>query len=177
MPRLTCHKLKRPLLIADKEELFLTIHNYSFDGTLAPAGKTTLAVRFFTDCAYWQAVRRPRSLQSGEGRASIGVLDELVPGIAGSVEVVDVATPQTYIHYTGTWKGATMSWLPTTANFSQSLDKTLPGLRNLYLCGQWLCPGGGIPNALKTGRDAVQMICRADRKTFMTSTPDVSSST
>ena len=70
-----------------------------------------------------------------------------------------------------------MSWLPTTANFSQSLDKTLPGLRNLYLCGQWLYPGGGIPNALKTGRDAVQMICRADRKTFMASTPDGSSST
>ena len=181
LPRLACHKLKRPLLIAGKEEPFLTLHNYSFDSTLAPAGKTTLAVRFFTDCAYWQALSADRAAYKAEkdalAQAVIGVLDELIPGIADSVEVVDVATPQTYIRYTGTWKGATMSWLPTTANFSYSLDKTLPGLRNFYLCGQWLCPGGGIPNALKTARDAIQVICRADRKTFMTSTPDVSSST
>jgi phytoene desaturase len=44
-----------------------------------------------------------------------------------------------------------MYWLPTVGNFAKSLDKMLPGLEDFYMAGQWLIPGGGLPNALKPG--------------------------
>jgi hypothetical protein len=73
---------------------------------------------------------------------------------------------------TDAWKGATMSRLPTTANVGQSLEKTLPEIENFSMAGHWLVPGGGLPNALKTARDAVQILCRRDGKRFRTSKPE-----
>jgi phytoene dehydrogenase-like protein len=171
-PRLRYWKMDRPLVIAGRQARGMIIHNYSFDPTLAPGGKTPLVVRFFTQSSYWEELAKNRVRYRAEkdalATAVIDALETLHPGIAGQVEVRDVATPATYTRYTGTWRGATMSWLPTTANFGKSLGKTLPGLSGFYMAGQWLVPGGGLPNALKTARDAVQMICRKDGKRFTT---------
>jgi hypothetical protein len=38
------------------------------------------------------------------------------------------------------------------------------------MIGQWLVPGGGLPTALKTGRDAMQMICKKEKLRFNTIT-------
>jgi phytoene dehydrogenase-like protein len=53
----------------------------------------------------------------------------------------------------------------------KGMDKTLPGLDNFYMIGQWVQPGGGLPPAALSGRDAVQMICRRDSKPFAAQTP------
>lgn len=42
--------------------------------------------------------------------------------------------------------------------------KKLPGLENFFMIGQWVKPGGGIPNVFKSGRDFVHIICKKDRK-------------
>jgi hypothetical protein len=36
----------------------------------------------------------------------------------------------------------------------------LPGLDNLFLAGQWLQTPGGLPNALVTGRFAIQRLLK-----------------
>lgn len=171
-PRLVCRKLPEPLTIAGKQTANMIIHNYSFDKTLAPEGKTPLVVRFFTEYDYWQKLYLDKARYKEEkaelAKNVIAKLDSFYPGIRDQVEVIDVATPVTYVRYTGTLKGATMSWLPTKANFMKSIAKTLPGLENFYMAGQWLFPGGGIPNALKSARDAVQIICKKDGKKFKT---------
>jgi len=51
----------------------------------------------------------------------------------------------------------------------RSLDKTLPGLRDFYLVGQWLEPAGGLPRAVFSGRHLVQLICREDGREFVAS--------
>ncbi len=174
-PRLRYWRMDTPMTIAGRATPCMIVHNYSFDGTLAPRGKTPLVLRFFSDHEYWQELAKDRARYRSEknamAAAAIAALEKLYPGIGKQVEVIDVATPATYVRYTGTWRGATMSWLPTTSNFAKSLEKTLPGLAGFYMAGQWLIPGGGLPNALKTGRDVVQMICRASRKDFRASVP------
>jgi len=44
------------------------------------------------------------------------------------------------------------------------IQKALPGLRNFWLAGQWVEPGGGIPMVGLSGRNVVQLICHQDEK-------------
>ena len=39
------------------------------------------------------------------------------------------------------------------------------------LAGQWVEPGGGVPLCAASGRNAVRMICAAERRTFMSDRP------
>lgn len=100
----------------------------------------------------------------------IEVLDKKLGDIASRVEVYDVATPATYIRYTNNWKGSPEGWLPTPSTFGRRIRKTLPGLKNFYMVGQWVEPGGGLPAVALSGRNLAQIICRSDRKKFRTFT-------
>ena len=57
------------------------------------------------------------------------------------------------------WRGAYEGWLPTPDAFFGHVRKTLPGLGRFYMAGQWLEPGGGVPTAMLSGRQAVQLLC------------------
>ena len=87
------------------------------------------------------------------------------------MEVVDVATPMTYERYTGNWQGSFEGWLVTTKTFGMSMNKTLPGLRNFYMVGQWVEPGGGLPPAALSGRKVIQIVCKQDKKQFIAQVP------
>ena len=43
----------------------------------------------------------------------IALLDQRYPGLAGQVEMRDVATPMTWERYTGNWQGSMEGWLIT----------------------------------------------------------------
>jgi phytoene dehydrogenase-like protein len=62
-----------------------------------------------------------------------------------------------------------MGWRPTPKAMRSQLPKTLPGLANFYMAGQWVMPGGGVPPVLYSGRQVMQLVCRADRKRFLVS--------
>ena len=97
-------------------------------------------------------------------------LDKRFPGLAGQVEMRDVATPMTWVRYTGNWKGSYEGWMITTETFMMQMSKTLPGLENFYMAGQWVNPGGGMPTAVMSGNHTIQIICKKDKKSFVTST-------
>ena len=104
---------------------------------------------------------------------AIEQLETRFPGIADQVEVVDVATPLTYERYTGNWQGSIMGWRATATTMMsvRGIDKTLPGLENLYMAGQWVEPGGGVPTAAMSGRNVVRTICQRDGRPFVTVVP------
>ena len=87
------------------------------------------------------------------------------------VEVVDVATPMTYVRYTGNWQGSFMGWRDTPQTTGKSMSRTLPGLSSFYMAGQWVYMGGGIPGAVMSGRHLMHVICKEDRKQFVTTLP------
>jgi phytoene dehydrogenase-like protein len=58
-----------------------------------------------------------------------------------------VLTPATVIRYTGNWQGSMEGWLMTPATGPHQLHVTLPGLGRFLIAGQWVAPGGGLPDA------------------------------
>ena len=168
--------LDAPVTIADKEmdRLWVSaIHN--FDPALAPEGKTTLRLWFASDYDYWVKLsREPERYKAEKEKIAdtiVQLLDKRFPGLAKQVEMRDVATPLTYERYTGNWLGSFEGWLPTVETFNLSMSKTLPGLSNFYMAGQWVEPGGSIPNVAVSGRNVIQLICHEDRKKFVTTKP------
>jgi phytoene dehydrogenase-like protein len=175
LPRLLLYHLKQPVVIAGKEEKLLGIEIYNFDPTLTPPGKTVIAVKFFSDYDYWKELKQNPELYKAEkekiANQVIGLLDQRFPGLAGQVEMRDVATPMTWERYTGNWRASFEGWQMTTKTFSMSMSKTLPGLKNFYMCGQWVEPGGGVPSAALSARNLIQVICKQDKKSFSANVP------
>jgi phytoene dehydrogenase-like protein len=168
--------LDPPLTIAGSQFDRLTvsaIHN--FDPTLAPPGKTVIRVWFPTEYDHWKAMQEdPEQYRAEKERIAdtiVELLDRRFPGLAEQVEMRDVATPITYERYTGNWRGSFEGWLPTTKTLGMRMHKTLPGLKNFYMTGQWVEPGGTLFFVAVSGRNVVQLVCRQDKKAFVTSVP------
>ncbi|RLG52209.1 MAG: NAD(P)/FAD-dependent oxidoreductase, partial [Thermoproteota archaeon] len=56
--------------------------------------------------------------------------------------------------------------LPTPSTFGKRIRKTLPGLKNFYMVGQWVEPGGGLPAVALSGSNLSQIICKKDGRKF-----------
>ena len=128
-------------------------------------------------CTAWERIYGRKLYDTEQIQVCDQVLDFLetrYPGIGGDVEVKDVATPLSYERYTGNWLGSTCGWLLTKDTMRMMISgvgQTLPGLANFYQCGQWVEPGGMVPMAAISGRNVVQLLCRADGRPFVTSAP------
>jgi len=150
----------------------LSVHVYNFDHSLAPKGKTAVIVMLNSDYDRWKALSAdPAKYRAEKELAAERVIDALeqrLPGVRAKIEMRDVATPTTWERYTGNWRGSYEGWLPNAKSFGRGMSKTLPGLSGFYMVGQWVAPGGGLPPAVSTGRHVVQLICREDKKPFVT---------
>ena len=65
--------------------------------------------------------------------------------------------------------GSTQGWIWGPKLIPEFISKELPGLKNFYMIGQWVIPGGGVSTAFTSGRDIAQIICKKDNKKFRTS--------
>lgn len=167
--------LKEPAFIGDRLRENLSVHIYNHDETLAPSGKTAVTIMMGTDYEYWKKLAEDRSVylkkKEEVGSIVIGLLEQRFPGITSQVEVIDVATPLTFERYTGNWKGCFEGWLITPENsytLMKPMSQSIPGLKNFYMCGQWVEPGGGLPTAVMSGRRLVKRLCKEDGRRFST---------
>jgi phytoene dehydrogenase-like protein len=171
----TIFPLEEPVTIAGKEIGWLRPMIYNFDASFAPAGKTLLRVVLDSDYEYWKALgENPDGYKAEKERIAgtvIAVLEERFLGLSNQVEMWDVATPLTLERYTGNWKGSVLGWNCTVDTFFMPMSKTLKGLDNFYMAGQWVEPGGGVPMAAVSGRNVIQLICKRDKKPFVTRLP------
>jgi phytoene dehydrogenase-like protein len=167
--------LDEPITIADKELTRLPLHIYNFDPSLAPEGKTVLKFMINTEWEYWNELyKNPESYKAEKEKLAnelMAILHKRFPGLSEQVEMVDVATPMTWVRYTGNWKGSYEGWMQISMGLSKGMSKMLPGLGGFYMAGQWVEPGGGLPPAALSGRNVIQLVCSKDKKKFATSTP------
>jgi phytoene dehydrogenase-like protein len=174
-PHWTTYLLEKPMLIAGEEHEVIGVKHYCYDATLAPHGKSAVVIMLRTNYAYWQRIYGRKLYDTEQNQVSqilIDWLESIYPGIKQDIEVVDVATPLSYERYTGNWQGSSCGWLLTKETMGmmiQGINKTLPGLKNFYLAGQWVEPGGSVPLAAMSGRNAIQLICHQDDRQFTTS--------
>ncbi len=146
---------------------------YNFDPTFAPAGSTVVQVMLQAPYEHWKELAKDRARYlAAKKQAAADVADILearFPGFKAAIAVTDVASPTTFERYTWNWRGSFEGWLPTPKSVTLRMPKTLEGLDGLYLAGQWVQPGGGLPSGAMTGRQLVQTLCRRDGKEFHTS--------
>jgi len=169
------YPLNEPTIIAGQKIKRLGVHVYNYDPSSAPKGKTVLKVLLNSDYDYWKKLKEnPERYKAEKEQVAdqvIALLDQRFPGLSSQVEMSDVATAMTWERYTGNWRASHEGWLMTTKNLNMRMSKTLPGLANFYMAGQWIQPGGGLPTGVMTGRHVTQIICKNDKKKFVTSTP------
>ena len=148
---------------------------YNFDPQLAPEGKSVLIVSIGSDYDRWEELshdpERYRAEKEAVADGVLRALEQRLPGVRAKVEMRDVATPVTWERYTGNWRGSYEGWLPSGKNLMMQMSKTLPGLENFYMIGQWTTPGGGLPPAVSSGRHLVQILCKKDGRQFVTTEP------
>jgi phytoene desaturase len=170
-PYLHLIRLSRPLNAGDeRDSLMVRLFNYS--PSFAPEGKTVVQAAVETSWEFWQELRK-RDLEAYKARKErvaaeiLDRLDERWPGLSSAVEVADVATPYTTWRYTRNRRGAFEGFVPTPAAVTARVPKALPDLKNFYMAGQWVMPGGGVPPVLFSGRHAIQLLCRSDGSDFV----------
>lgn len=168
----TYFTVDEPIFIDPKNTInTLGIKVYCYDPTLSPEGKTAVGTIINTDYEYWVNLKKDNSQRYYEEKDRIAsevikALDKKYGAIKNNVDVYDVATPDTFVRYTNNWMGSFEGFIPTVDNFGKKLKKTLPGLDNFYMIGQWVQPGGGLPTGGMHGRYIAQLICKKDGKKF-----------
>jgi len=174
-PWMSIIMLEQPFTVGNQsiDGIMVRILNYS--DRFAPPGKTVIQASFETEWDFWNELQKDRPRYEAEKeRVAAEVLERLeahYPGLSSQVEMTDVATPYTTWRYTRNHQGAYMGWLPTPKVIMTQIPRTLPGLANFYMAGQWVMPGGGVPPCLYSGQHVVQLLCHQDRKPFSKTLP------
>jgi len=162
--------------VADREVRAMHVRHFCYDPTLAPVGKSVVIAMFHTSFEHWNDLKTkdPEGYKAEKERVAVEVLKRLearFPGFTEAVEMKDVASPTTFVRYTGNWRGSFEGWLPKTTTLMKNVPATLKKVRKFHMIGQWVKPGGGLPPALSSGRDVIRRICKEDGTKFKASKP------
>lgn len=166
--------LDEPVKLELKEMDSLYLELFDSSTELAPEGKSVVKVVAEGNYDYWKDLRadmeKYRSEKEAVYRNVLEVLEKRFPGISGQVEVFDVTTPVTVERFTHNFHGLQPWGAPKSQMkvMMGGLSKTLPGLKNFYMVGQWASAMIGISNAAITGRNLVKELCKKDGKKFKT---------
>jgi len=173
-PWLQVVNLRQPFDVGNRRCDAFMVRTFNYSPRFAPPGKTVVQAAFESDWDFWSKLRedleRYEAEKEGVATQILERLEVHYPGLSSQVEMTDVATPYTTWRYTRNRRGAYMGWLPTPQVINTQMHRTLPGLHNFYMAGQWVMPGGGVPSCLYSGRHVVQILCRQDGKPFTTNT-------
>lgn len=172
--------LAKPIDMGGQLHERLVLKHYCFDPTMTDPGKSALTVWAEAGHAHWAGMRRDEARYLAEkervGQEVVDALDQRFPGLAAAVDVIDVATPVTFERYTANWKGSIHGWALGMRKMEymvrMGMPKTLPGLSNFYMIGQWIEPAGNVQLSAASGRDVIEMICRRRRQDFVTRDAD-----
>jgi phytoene dehydrogenase-like protein len=169
--------LPQPLRVDDQtRHNNLEVETFGSESGLCPEGTTVMTVRLPTRHEFWTGLKktdpqRYRAEKKSLIQEIIAILDQRFPGLAQHIERSDIATPATFVRYTGNWQGSYEGWLPTPRVLGRHIPYTLPRLKNFYMAGHWVVAGGGLPSAAIAGRYVAQMICAKNGKIFAATKP------
>lgn len=83
--------------------------------------------------------------------------EKVIPGLKKNIAMIDAATPETLVRYTGNTDGAVAGWASTPeADALRPQNKT--PIEGLYLAGHWTFPGPGTGSAIQSGWLTASMI-------------------
>lgn len=162
----------RPFEIGGRMNDSLNVRVFNDEPTFAPPGQTIVQVMLSTQYDWW-AKRGTRYVDAKDAVAET-VLTQLEPffvGLRAAVKMTDVSTPLTYWNMTHAWNGSYEGWQPNAESMFASMKKRLAGLEGFYMAGQWVEPGGGVPTAVLSGRQAIELLCEDTHRPFVAASP------
>lgn len=170
--------LDKSITVEGKERDRLDIEIMNFDKELAPSGKTVIKVNFDSNYDYWKEMSKNQERYRAHKQQLADMvarkLGKRFPGFIKQIEAVDVVTPVSVEHWTGGYRGFAQPWPPTEELAKEinknGVSKTLPGLKNFYMVGQWAGGTFGISTVSLMGRKLICDLCKKDKKPFKTST-------
>ncbi len=170
---LTVFKTTDPITVGDEEKEIIMTRFFNYSSEFAPKGKTVVQVDIETNWDYWFNLRKDKK-KYNQAKKDLAErtkewLEKRFPGIKKKIEVEDVATPYTFWRYTSNEKGSYMGFLPSSDTFTTYIKKTLPGLDNFYISGQWSMSTGGVQPVIYAGRHVIQLLCKDEGKEFIIS--------
>jgi prolycopene isomerase len=143
------------------------------DPTLAPSSGAVVVIRVHADYAQFTTFRTAvgrRTAEYGDYKRSqadalIAEVESLLPGLAGAVRVVDVATPLTFDELGGRSEGAIAGW-SWSWNLEGEQEDALRELvctpiEGLYMAGYQALSAlyvGGVPTAVRSGERAAECV-------------------
>lgn len=170
--------LDAPITVEDTQRDRLDIEVFNFDQTMASKGKTVVKVVMDSNYYYWKALSlNPEGYRVEKQKVADLIAQQLekrFPGFQSSVEASDVVTPVSVEHWTGAFHGGQAFGAPKEYQKEVSkngVSKTLPGLRNFYMVGQWAGGTIGLSTVTLMGRNLIKDLCKLDNKQFVTTNP------
>ena len=156
------------LSVGGRTDQSLYVRICNDDPSFAPQGHSVVQAMVPTSYDFW-ASRGSRYAAETDATAEalIAQLAPYLPGLRESVRMTDIATPITYWNMARSWRGAYEGFMPTSESLFGHVSKKLAGLSGLYLAGQWVEPGGGVPTAVLSGRQAAELLCTEDGRPFV----------
>ncbi len=159
--------LAEPLQVGGEERPGMMLRLFNYGPSYSPPGKTVVQAEIESNWPYWESLKRQDPAGYREAKAQIAreVLKRLerhYPGLSSAVEVTDVATPFTTWRYTRNYRASWGGWLMTPTSMRTAFKRTLPGLADFFMAGQWVMPGGGVSSSLYSGLHAIQLLCHRD---------------
>ncbi len=167
--------LDQPITIEDVARDRLDIEVFNFDPTIAPKGKTVVKVVLDSKYDYWKALK-PEQYRAEKQRVADVIAEQLEKRFAGfktNLEATDVVTPISVQHWTGAFRGCQAWGAPKELQkevTKNGVSKTLPGLENFYMVGQWAGGTIGLNTVCLMGRNLIRDICKSDNKKFEATT-------
>ncbi|MGE5379400.1 MAG: phytoene desaturase family protein [Candidatus Saccharibacteria bacterium] len=163
---------KEPFELDGRKVDQLDLDIYSSKTGMAPEGSGVIKVNLTCNYERWKKLRESRDAYA---TAKDQVIDTVIkaleprfPGLGSKVEQRDMATLITSERFVGTFHGF-QAWGPKreqTTIMRNGLSRTLPGLANFYMAGQWAEGSIGLPTAAVSGRRVIKAVCKKDGRKF-----------
>ncbi|HWR23600.1 MAG TPA: NAD(P)/FAD-dependent oxidoreductase [Feifaniaceae bacterium] len=141
------------------------LRSFDFDPSAAPEGKSSVMAMLDAPLAYWRTLRETdKEAYHREKRrladAVAAEIEKRYPGFTQEIEITDVSTPATYERLTNAYKASFEGFAPVPGMMTKKIQKSVPGIQNLVLCGQWTMAGGGICTCVQDGKAAANAAAR-----------------
>lgn len=164
--------LVKDFKVGNSEISSLKIRDYSYDKHFVKNGKVLMNVlipQFDNDYPYWEKIKGTKQYYEIKNQIAEKVSNYLIekfPTLKGKMELLDVATPNTFNRYTHAFRGAYMPFALTAKNHMMLHNGKIKGVKNFSLSSQWQIMPGGLPVALMSGKFAIQRILKKEKLNY-----------
>jgi len=163
-----------PLDLGNIEQDSLHLVIFGPETGLVSEGKSVLKIEAQANYSYWKKQRDADlgSYRQEKERIARYIIDRIsprFPTLRGKIEIMDISTPPTAERFTGNRFGWQAGPPKKDADkiMRKGLSKTLPGLDNFYMVGQWASASIGVSTVALMGRNFVKDLCKKDNKPFL----------